>query len=65
MGRYFMFRLKIALIIGGAFLAFFGLQEYRVSMGTSAEPAQIDLAKVEAGETPSNNHWLLGEHTAD
>ena len=60
-----MFRLKLALIIGGGFLAFFGLQEYRVSMGTSAEPVQIDLAKVEAGETPTNNHWLIGEHAAD
>jgi hypothetical protein len=60
-----MFRLKIAAIIGGLVLAYFGVQEYRVSMGTSAEPMAVDLAALEGGETPDNNHILIGQHVAD
>jgi len=60
-----MFRLKLALIIGGAVLAYFGVQEYRLSMGTSTEPAKVDLAACENGETLENNHVLIGKHVAD
>lgn len=59
-----MFRLKIAAIIGGAMLAFFGIQEYRVSSGTTAEPIEVDLAEVEAGQQIDNSHWRLGPHLA-
>jgi len=60
-----MFRLKLGLIIGGLVLAYFGVQEFRLSMGTSTEAVQVDLAALEKGEALENNHVLMGEHYAD
>ena len=60
-----MFRLKLGLIIGGLVLAYFGVQEFRLSMGTSTEAVQVDLAALEKGEALENNHVLIGEHYAD
>ena len=60
-----MIRLKLAAIVGGLVLAFFGVQEFRVSMGSSAEPLAVELAAIEGGETPAGNHVLIGEHVAD
>ena len=60
-----LFRIKIAAIVLGGMLAYFGIQEYRVSVGTSAEPASVNLSSLEAGETLTNNHVLIGEHVAD
>ena len=59
-----MFRIMLALLIGGCVLAFFGIQEYRVSMGTSAEPELVDLHALETGAEISNNHVKVGEHVA-
>lgn len=59
-----IFRLQIAALVGGAMLAFFGVQEFRVSSTATVDPIEIDLAAVERGETPTNNHWRLGEHIA-
>ena len=59
-----MFRLKIAAIVGGAMLAFFGIQEYLVSMGTSVEPVDVNLANIEDGLAGENKHLRIGEHTA-
>jgi hypothetical protein len=48
----------------GGMLAFFGVQEWRVSTGTTEEPIAVDLAEVESGQQPANAHWNLGEHVA-
>lgn len=59
-----IFRLQIAALVGGALLAFFGVQEYRVSSSATVDPIEVDLAAVEKGEVHQNNHWRLGEHIA-
>jgi hypothetical protein len=60
-----MFRLKIALLFGGIMLAYFGVQEARVSSGTTMDPAKVELAELENGTTPTNGHVLFGGHVAD
>lgn len=59
-----MIRLKIALIVLGGVLGFYGIQELRVSSGTSSEPTPTVLAKVEEGEKPKSNYVQLDEHIA-
>ncbi|HUT10336.1 MAG TPA: hypothetical protein VMY42_07565 [Thermoguttaceae bacterium] len=59
MGRFLM-----VLIVGGGALVFFGGREYLVSSGASSDPVEVDLAKLEAGETPENNHVKIGEHVS-
>jgi len=59
-----MFRLKILAVVGGAMLAFFGIQEFRVSQGTSVEPIEVELVDIETGKASENNHVRLGEHFA-
>ena len=46
-------------------LAWFGIQEFRLSSGTSVEPASVSLAELESGTEPGNGHVLIGEHVAD
>ena len=60
-----MFRVKIAAIIGGLVLTYFGVQEFRVGMGASTEPTAAELVVIENGETPESNHLLIGQHVAD
>jgi len=59
-----MARLRFAALFIGAIIVYFGFQEYKVSRGTTPEPQKVDLAKLEAGEWPENNHILIGEHAA-
>lgn len=59
-----MLRLKLAAVVGGMVLAFFGIQEFRVSHGASNEAAVIDLAAVEGGTAPNNHHVEIGPHFA-
>ncbi|MBX3432332.1 MAG: hypothetical protein KF847_03180 [Pirellulales bacterium] len=59
-----MFRLKFAMVVLGGVLAWWGVQEYRVSNKATDEPIAVDLAQIEAGTIPDNNHWKLGEHFA-
>jgi hypothetical protein len=58
------FRLKLALIVIGGVLVFIGGREWFVSRGATAEPAAVDLAALERGETPGNNHMRIGRHVA-
>ncbi len=59
-----MFRVKIALLVIGGILAFFGFQEFRLSSGASGEPISADMAAAEAGTEPSNTHVVFGAHSA-
>jgi len=59
-------KLKIGLlllIVGGGTWAY-GWSEGRVSEGTNEQAAAADLAKLEAGGKPDNNHITIGGHTA-
>jgi hypothetical protein len=60
-----MFRIKIAMLILGGVLAYFGIQEFRVGMGSSTKPEAVDLAELENGTELTNNHVLIGEHVSD
>jgi hypothetical protein len=59
-----MARIAVLLIVGGGFLSFMGGQEFLVGHGASSEPVAVELARLEAGEAPPNNHLLVGEHVA-
>src|SRR5262249_45069768 len=62
-GRCIM-KMKIGLlllIVGGGTWAY-GWSESRVSEGTSEQALAADLAKLEGGAKPDNNHIKIGEH---
>ena len=59
-----MFRVKLAMIVGGGFLAFFGGQEFLVSSGSGSDPVAVELAAVESGTEPESNYVAIGEHIA-
>jgi hypothetical protein len=59
-----MFRIKLIIAVFGGILVFWGVQEFRVSQGTSAEPVAADLAALESGQEPPNPHMQLGAHLA-
>lgn len=59
-----MFRVKLAMIIGGGFIALMGFEEFKVSSGTTAEPQSVSLVDLEAGTVPDNAHLSIGEHIA-
>jgi hypothetical protein len=56
------FRVKLLLVFGGGFLAFFSFQEYRLGREASLEPVPASLASLESGEALPNVHVALGEH---
>jgi hypothetical protein len=49
--------------IGGA-VTYWGWSEWQVGTKSSAEPVSVDLARLEAGERPPDNHIKLGPHHA-
>ncbi len=59
-----MWKLKLALIVIGAVIAFIGYEEFKVSQGTTKEPLEIELAKLEQGESIKNSHLKIAEHWA-
>jgi len=59
-----MIRFILAMMCGGAFLAYTGWQEFELSKGASEVPAEVTLAQLEAGEVPENPHLRIGEHWA-
>jgi len=59
-----MFRLAIAMIIGGGIFTYFNTREFLLDRRAKAEPEAIDLAKLEAGDTPDNPHLRIGKHFA-
>lgn len=59
-----MFRIKLALIAIGGFVAFMGYQEFKVSSGASADPVDVELASLEQGGDVPNTHVRITEHLA-
>jgi hypothetical protein len=62
--RPLMFRIKLIIAVLGGIIVFWGVQEFRVSQGASAEPVAADLAALESGQEPPNLHMQLGPHLA-
>lgn len=58
--------IKLAVLVGGGALVFFGIQEIRVAQGTTAEPVPVKLEDLESAKaTVTNPHIVIGEHYAD
>ena len=57
-----MWRIMLAMMIGGGFLCYYGCNEYTVSSGTGSEPLDVSLADLESGTEIDNNYVKLGEH---
>ncbi len=54
-----MFRIKIALVIGGLMMAFVGVQEWRLTQVAKAEPQAISCADLSAKGPGDNAHVKL------
>ncbi len=54
-----MVRLKLALIIGGGVLVFFGIQEWRLGSGCKSEAQKIKCSDLEAKGPGENAHIIL------
>lgn len=50
------------LVIIGLFASFYGWREWSVSGHATKTPLPIELSAIEAGERPTNNHLLIGDH---
>lgn len=59
-----MGRIAIAIMVGGGALAYFGYEEFRVGAGASATPVHVELASLESGTPPPDNHLEIGPHWA-
>lgn len=55
-------RIVILIVVAGGAFFFLGLQEYRVSSGSTDEPELVSLADIERGNRPDNNHLRFGPH---
>ncbi len=54
---------RIVMGVGVAIISF-AVVDWRVSSSGTAEPVNVDLADVEAGNSPTNMHWKIGPHRA-
>ncbi len=59
-----MFRIAIAIIIGGGFLAFHGFKENKLSSLCQEDADKIELQELEGGKELSNMHIEIGHHWA-
>ncbi len=57
-----MNRVKIAMVVIGFVLIFFGYQEFRVSSNSTSEAEKIELSSLEQSDKPKNNHLEIGRH---
>jgi len=53
----------VLFVVGGA-ISYFGVREYRVSNDAAPHPVEVDLAELEAGRPPGDNHIRIGRHVA-
>ena len=58
------FPLGLLLMLASCCLCAFGTSESNVSEGTTAEPQDVDLSQLEAGQRVTNGHVKLGGHVA-
>lgn len=56
-----MFRIKIAMIVGGAVLAFMGYKEFKLSGVAKAEPSAITCADLAANGPGENAHVTVSD----
>jgi hypothetical protein len=54
-------RFVLALVIGGGVLLYFGVQEFRLSSATKAEPQAITCAELAANGPGENAHVVMGD----
>ena len=60
-----MGRLKLVIMVVGGMLAWMGVEEFRLSKGTTQEAVDVDLAALENGTASiTNPHVRLGDHVA-
>ena len=52
----------VVIVLVGVCLAYFGYQEYRVGADASAEPVDVELADLEAGNPLPDTHIKIGRH---
>lgn len=57
-----MSRLLLVVATIGGVLGYTGYEEYTASQGASPEPTYVDLAELEQGSIPENNHLVIGPH---
>lgn len=57
-----MFRLALVVMVLGGVLAFFGGQELLLALASSSTPVEVELADLENGAEPPDNHLLVGPH---
>jgi hypothetical protein len=56
--------ISLGLVVVGAALAIYGLKEKWDAEGTTPEPVEVDLARLEEGKVPDNRHVRVGPHVA-
>lgn len=60
--RFVDSRSQVVLVLIGLGLLYYGYEKYQVSRDTTTEPLAVELAQLESGERPMNNHLRIGEH---
>ncbi len=59
-----MYRIAVAMILGGGFVFWVGLGEFKLGLGASQVPLQCALSQLENGAEPPDKHLTIGEHWA-
>jgi len=59
-----MFRVKIALVVIGGILCYFGYREFSVSRGATKDPLTVELMNLEKDSETGNSNLAVGEHWA-
>ncbi len=59
-----MYRIAVAMILGGGFVFWVGLGEFKLGLGASQVPLQCALSQLENGTEAPDKHLTIGEHWA-
>ncbi|MCP4347508.1 MAG: hypothetical protein GY795_18540 [Desulfobacterales bacterium] len=57
-----MYRIFLIMIAGGIGACYLGYNEFVVAKGTTEIPVEVELADMEKGTVPENNHMKIGRH---
>ncbi len=60
--RFLDFRSRIAALLIGSGLIFWGYEEYRVGIGAAEGAEEVELERLESGYVPKNQHLRIGRH---